>query len=480
MAKENQFEAKVPKLLRVLMVDDSEDDVLFTIRELKKGGYNPVYETVETADAMKKALQEKQWDIILCDYNMPKFSAPLAIALLKESNIDIPLIIISGAIDEETAVECMLLGAHDYLMKGKLSRLCPAIARELEEAKVRIQRKRDEETLKESENKYRLLADHVNDVIFVLDMNLNYTYISPSVKFLRGYEPDEVLKQQAIDTLTPASRDLAMKTLAEVMEPGISEHKDIPVVRTLQLEMKRKDGSTVWTEVNLSLIRDENQQPAGILGATRDITERKQAEEKLLLTLESLRKAFDATIQVLLSAIEVRDPYTAGHQLRVADLARSIATEMGLTREQIEGIRMAGSIHDIGKLSIPSEILSKPTKLTKIEFSLIQEHARIGYEILKNVKSPWPLAEIVYQHHERMDGSGYPRNLKGNEFLPEARIMAVADVVEAMASHRPYRPSLGIEAALEEIEKNKGILYDHDVADACLRLFREKKYFFAS
>jgi HD-GYP domain-containing protein (c-di-GMP phosphodiesterase class II) len=143
---------------------------------------------------------------------------------------------------------------------------------------------------------------------------------------------------------------------------------------------------------------------------------------------------------------------------------------------KIEGIRMAGSIHDIGKLSIPAEILSKPSKLTSIEFSLIKEHSRSGYEILKDVESPWPLAEIVYQHHERMDGSGYPRNLKGDEILMEARIMAVADVVETMASHRPYRPALGINVALEEIEKNRGILYDNTVADTCLKLFREKGY----
>jgi HD-GYP domain-containing protein (c-di-GMP phosphodiesterase class II) len=151
---------------------------------------------------------------------------------------------------------------------------------------------------------------------------------------------------------------------------------------------------------------------------------------------------------------------------------------MGLTQEKIEGIRMAGSIHDIGKLSIPAEILSKPTKLTEIEFSLIKQHSLSGYEMLKDVESPWPLAEIVHQHHERMNGSGYPRNLKGDEILLEARIMAVADVVEAMASHRPYRPTLGIEAALEEIEKNRGILYDNTVVDTCLRLFREKGYQF--
>jgi putative nucleotidyltransferase with HDIG domain len=213
-----------------------------------------------------------------------------------------------------------------------------------------------------------------------------------------------------------------------------------------------------------------------LLGISEDITERKQAEEELQQTLESLRKAVGTTVQVMVSAVESRDPYTSGHQLRSANLARAIATEMGLSPDKIEGIRMAGSIHDIGKLSIPAEILSKPTKLSDIEFSLIKEHSQKGYEMLKDVESPWPLAQIVYQHHERMDGSGYPRNKKGEEILMEARILAVADVVEAMASHRPYRPSLGINAALAEIEKNKGTFYDNTVVDACLRLFREKGF----
>jgi HD-GYP domain-containing protein (c-di-GMP phosphodiesterase class II) len=205
-------------------------------------------------------------------------------------------------------------------------------------------------------------------------------------------------------------------------------------------------------------------------------SEHKQVEEDLRYVLDSLRKAFGTTIQVIVSAVEARDPYTAGHQHRATALARSIATEMGLPIEKINSIRMAGSIHDIGKLSIPAEILSKPTRLSEFEVSLIKEHSRRGYEMLKDVESHWPLAQIVYQHHERMDGSGYPRNLKGGDILIEAHIMAVADVVESMASHRPYRPTLGIDAALKEIEKNKGILYDHTVADTCLRLFREKGY----
>jgi PAS domain S-box-containing protein len=202
---------------------------------------------------------------------------------------------------------------------------------------------------------------------------------------------------------------------------------------------------------------------------------RKKAEEQLQQTLERLKKAFSAIIQVMVSAVEMRDPYTSGHQQRSADLARAIAVEMGLPLETIEAISMAGPIHDIGKLSVPSELLSKPTTLSPIEFALIKEHAYGGYVVLKDVESPWPLAEIVYQHHERMDGSGYPRSLKGDEILMEARILAVADVVESMASHRPYRPSLGIAAALEEIE-TKHTLYDAMVVDACLRLFREKGY----
>ncbi|MFH1974663.1 MAG: HD domain-containing phosphohydrolase [Pseudomonadota bacterium] len=223
-------------------------------------------------------------------------------------------------------------------------------------------------------------------------------------------------------------------------------------------------------------IRDHNGKITAAIETLQDITERRLAEEQLKCTLESLRRSFGTTIQVMVSAVETRDPYTSGHQIRMANIARAIATEMELTQDQIEGIRMAGSIHDIGKLSIPAEILSKPGKLSKIEFSLIKEHARKGYEMLKDVESPWPLAQIVYQHHERMDGSGYPRNLKGDEILIEARIMTVADVVEAMSSHRPYRAGLGIEAALNEIEKNRGIFYDNTVADACLRIFREKGF----
>jgi PAS domain S-box-containing protein len=584
------------KPLRVLLVEDSEDDVLLTVRALKKGGYDPLHERVENAGAMRKALQEKTWDVILCDYQMPQFDGLAAISLLKKTGSDIPLIILSGAIGEETAVECMRLGAHDYIMKDKLARLVPAIERELREAESRSKRrqaeealkeseeryrsftdstsdmvflkddefkyimvnhaylefykcneaeilgktfldfmpekrvrdchasdiqvresnklvvtiehdekrivetrkypvrlkegkigvggivrditdrKRAEEALKESENKYRLIAENMTDVITIMDINLRFTFVSPSIMRLRGFTVEEVMDQSLEQIMTPESLQISAKVFEEEMQREASGTADPDRVRIIEVEEYRKDMTRVWVEVSLSYLRDADGRPIGILSLTRDITERKKAEKDLKETLESLRKALGTTTQVLVSAIEVRDPYTAGHQIRSTNLACAIATEMGLPQEKIEGIRMAGSIHDIGKLSIPAEILSKPTKLTGLEFSLIKEHSVKGYEMLKDVESPWPLAEIVYQHHERMDGSGYPRSLKGDAILMEARILAVADVVESMASHRPYRPALGINAALEEIEKNKGILYDNAVADACLRLFREKGF----
>ena len=189
-----------------------------------------------------------------------------------------------------------------------------------------------------------------------------------------------------------------------------------------------------------------------------------------------LRKSLEDSIQAIAATVEMRDPYTSGHQRRVADLAVALAKEMGLSEDRVHGLHLAGVVHDLGKISVPAEILSKPGKLTPIELQLIQGHAQAGYEILKDIDFPWPIATIVWQHHERLDGSGYPQKLKGADMLVESRIVAVADVVEAMGSHRPYRASLGIEVALQEIERGRGTKYDSAVADACLNLFREGHY----
>lgn len=215
-----------------------------------------------------------------------------------------------------------------------------------------------------------------------------------------------------------------------------------------------------------------------VLRERTNIRERNRAEEELRDSLKKLRTAMESIVEAMGLAIEKKDPYTSGHQKRVATLAGAIAKEMGLPQDQIDGVRMAAMIHDIGKNAIPGQILSKPAELTKLEMGMIKEHPQIGYDILKGIEFPWPVAQMVLQHHERIDGSGYPQGLLGDAIYLAAKILGVADVVEAMASHRPYRASLGLERAMDEISKNSGILYDPDVVDAGLRLFREKGFEF--
>jgi len=205
---------------------------------------------------------------------------------------------------------------------------------------------------------------------------------------------------------------------------------------------------------------------------------RRDLEQKVEERTAELQKTLEGTIFALTMTVEYRDPYTAGHQQRVSDLASAIAKEMGFSKDKIMGIRMAGVLHDIGKIAIPVEILSKPGRLSKTEFELIKNHSQVGYDILKSIKFPWPISQIVLQHHERIDGSGYPDGLLGKEMLIESKILGVADVVEAMASHRPYRPALGIDKALEEISNNKGKCYDAEAANACLKIFKEKEFEF--
>jgi putative two-component system response regulator len=202
----------------------------------------------------------------------------------------------------------------------------------------------------------------------------------------------------------------------------------------------------------------------------------RESEERLQITNENLLVALHGIIQAMGAVVETRDPYTAGHQRRVARLAGEIGRLSGMTEQAIEGLVLASAIHDIGKIGVPSEILSKPLKLSAVEFEIVKTHSKAGYEIIRNIEFPWPIAEIVYQHHEKINGSGYPRGLAGNDMLLESKVLVVADVVEAISSHRPYRPALGIDVALEELAANRGILYDPNAVDVCSMLFKEKKY----
>ena len=572
--------------LRVLIIEDLPTDAELCEREIRKAIPQSVFRRVETQKDYLANLESFRPDIILSDYRLPNFDGMTALKLALERVPETPFLIITGSMNEETAVACMKAGAWDYTIKEHIKSLGAAVTAALERKQTRQEYQRAEEGRRNSEMLFRKLFEDHAAVKLIIDpnngnivdanaaaanfygrsrehlkqMNIQDINTLPSERikeemekartekrihfefrhrradgsirdvevfsskievggkdFLHSIIHDITDRRQAEKALresegkyrsifenaqegiyrsTPEGRFvLANQAMARILgyespEELISSMSDIgrqiyvdpeerirtmkllekqPTVHSREVQFYKKDGSVVWVSRNMHTVCDDNGKLLFYEGIVTDITERKASVERL-------HRALGATVRAIATTVELRDPYTAGHQRRVADLARSIATGMRLDPDRIEGLRLAAIVHDLGKVSIPAEILSKPSKLSEIELALIKGHPQTGCEILKEVESSWPLAEIVCQHHERMDGSGYPRGLKGDEILMEARIMAVADVVESMASHRPYRPALGVDAALDELEKYKGVHYDADVVDACLTLFREKGY----
>lgn len=790
--------------LSVLIVEDSADDARLLVRHLQQAGHEVLHERVETAEALAAALERRNWDVVLSDYRLPDFDAGAALALLQESRRDIPFIVVSGAIREEAAVELMRRGANDYLMKSNLSRLAPVVLREIADAGERRERRRAETALRESEERFRAMADSAADAIVAADDDGLIRYFSRGAETVFGHAAAEVLGQPVTLLIPPQHQEAHRAGMRRYLDT----HESRIMGRVVELEGCRKDGSLFPIEIALSaagvggrtqftaVIRDitarkameaelqrrieENERaraallslledqreaaaqirrlytayavlsqtneaivrlgnrdalferichicadtggylgawiglideatarlapsvsagnlgdylsgigisldpavPEGrgpsavalregrpyycndfladpatapwheaarqaairasaalpltrrnfvvgtlnlyaaetgafdaqtcalleemakdvsfalenfdrealrrqaeesvrereilfrsvveqniaaifmldggrfvfanpraceilgyatgeldgrevmpliaeedraevaemlravlagevesvernltglrkdggtvdigaratrahlenkpvILGVAQDIGERKKAQEEIERYTHRLEHAMMATVEAVSAMVELRDPYTSGHERRVGELAAAIGEELGLPEATVTGLRMTGYVHDIGKISVPAEILSKPGRLTELEYEIIKNHARSGYDILKGVEFPWPLPEVILQHHERLDGSGYPQHLKGEAIILEARILAVADVVESMASHRPYRPALGIDKALEEIAQNSGRFYDPQVAAVCLRLFRDKGY----
>ena len=317
-----------------------------------------------------------------------------------------------------------------------------------------------------------LLLKSLKNFYFIYSCNRNgeVTYVSSSVANVLGYSKEEFLH------LIQNSGQYF--SLCEKYEVPSEQSLNGDQVESYEIQIPHKNGNPCWLEVSEFPMCDENGDIEGVECIFHNISDRKRAELGLQTSVEKLRKALAGTIQAMALTVETRDAYTAGHQRRVTNLARSIAQTMGLTEDEVDGIRMAGVIHDLGKISVPAEILSKPGKLSPLEFSLIKTHPQTGYDILKGIDFQWPIAQIVLQHHERLNGSGYPQGIMGDEIMQEARILAVSDVVEAMSSHRPYRATLGIDAALDEVTKNKDILYDSVVVDATVDLFTKKDFQF--
>jgi PAS domain S-box-containing protein/putative nucleotidyltransferase with HDIG domain len=625
--------------IRILMLEDVPSDAELEKIELQDAGLAFTSLRVDTREAFEQALDEFKPDIILADYRLPAYNGREALEYTCRTHPQIPVIMVTGALGDEAAVELLKMGARDYVLKGNLARLASAIKRALSE-EISIRNR------KLAEEKYLAVFNEAMDGIVLIDCaTWQVVDCNPEFEKQTGRILAQLKEIKVWEILPPEQHELYRQTLLEIQKTGSGRESNftmqkpgseiVPIefsakllniqqqsviqsvtrdiserlqaeyvlrranraLKTLSagnLELVRAasedellrevtkvivekggyhlavvdyaedylektitpmawfgtDESRYWAE-NISwadteygqlpvakairsgttqICRDIASDPAfkpwrdaalahgyvsnialplsgggrtfGGLSIYASEAEAFDDEEVLMLeelandlaygiiTLRArveheqhatiLRQSLEQSIQIIADTVEARDPYTAGHQRRVGELAVAIAREMGLPEEQINGIHLAAIIHDLGKIHIPAEILSKPGKLSAIEYMFIKTHPQAGYDILKDVKFPWPIADIIFQHHERLDGSGYPQGLKSDQILLESKIIGVADVVEAMLSHRPYRPALRSEAAMDEIKRGRGSAYDPVIVDICLRLLIDKGFQFSS
>jgi len=634
------------KPIHVLLVEDDENDAILLIHELKKGEFDPDWKRVQSAAEMRAALEDSTWDATISDFKLPSFSATDALTLARETGRDMPFILVSGTIGEETAVKLMRAGAHDYVSKEHLNRLPEALRRELDEAQGRAERRMAQEALRASEERYRMLAENMSDIVWLVDLNLNIQYLSPSVIRLRGYTLEETLKLPLEKHLTPDSLKRAMMVYQEFKQIAQDQSIDSLFPFTIELEFYRKDGTTFWSENTITLIRDANGQPSGLLGSGRDISQRKQVEEALqanqqmlnqqlnqlrvlhdidlaitsysdmyktmdiildktvqtegidaaalflpegnskdfvltrqsgipdgvlqtyvlhgedllnrarpigrngvwiladehqrdqlfqqlapqfkscsALTLQSkgqtigmllilsrqagvfndqlqdfldslsmqatiaienaslfaqmqvanqdLVTAYEATIAGWSKALELRDEETRGHSERVMQMACRLAALFNIRGDAYLNFRRGVFLHDIGKMGIPDSILLKPGPLNEREWEIMRRHPEYAMRLLSEIPYLRPALDIPYCHHERWDGSGYPRGLKGEEIPLAARIFAVVDVWDALRSDRPYRPAWQEKDIVNYLKENAGKTLDPEVVRVFLQLIKE-------
>jgi PAS domain S-box-containing protein len=455
--------------VRILIVDDDRafgKMIESVIRKLT--GFDCSF--VESAKEALKFMEEKAVDVVISDIKMPDMTGIELMEIIKWK-YDSDVIMITGYHEDFTYEDAVNKGANDFIGKPvRPTELILRLKRVLRERAVSYKRKQAEDALIRSEKKYYDIFNRAFEGIFQLNREGRFIAINQALANMLGYKsPDEMMA-----IVTDISKQIYINT--EDRAALLKIVRRFGFTTKFEARLKKRDGSDIWGSINIHAVKDDDGRILYHEGNVEDVTQLKLAEKERETSIKRLQKALEAIVRALAVAAEMRDPYTAGHQRKVANLACAIAKEMGLTADQIDGLKMASTIHDLGKISVPTELLSMPRKLTEIEFSLIKTHAQYGYDILKDIEFPWPIAKVILEHHERMDGSGYPNGLTGDKLLMESRIIAVADVVDAIASHRPYRPGFGIHEALDEISAKKGILYDADVVDACLKLFRESGY----
>ncbi|KKN40269.1 hypothetical protein LCGC14_0735140 [marine sediment metagenome] len=448
---------------QILVVEDERvtaEDIKMSLQRL---AYSVSGTAVSGEEAVKKA-EEMHPDLVLMDIVLKGEMDGIEAASAISSRFDIPVVYLTAHADKKTLARAKITEPFGYILK-------PFDDKDLQiNIEMALYKHKMGNMLMESEERYRSVVENAHDAIYIITQD-TLQYANPGFEKLTGWKKKELCSKKFNFWNIIHPDDLKV-----IKERKKGKKRGIEVPLGKEFRIIAKDGTEKIVEANTAKIGKKGEvKEVGIL---RDITRRKKAEEELIKSYERLQKSFEGTINALVSALEKRDPYAVGHQRRVTKLACALAREMDLSKNQIDGLRLAGPVHDVGKLRIPTEILIKPHPLSPFEFVIVKMHPQIGYEILKPIEFPYPVAQIVLQHHERIDGSGYPAGLKGAEILLEARIMGVADVVEAMSSYRLFRPTLGVGMALEEIIKDKGILYDSDVVDACLILFYEKRFDF--
>jgi len=448
----------------ILIVDDQRFN-----RQMIAGALNPEeYDVLEAEDGRQAVdiFFKKSPDIVLMDAVMPNMTGFEACRLMRAAEKDqkttTPILMITALGDTDSINEGFAAGVNDFIQKPINLEI---LRRRLE---IMIKEKKCSEEVRRSEERFRLLAENAQDFIVIIQLEpLSYEYISPVVETITGYRTDEFYSDPWLFHKTINHKDsFKLNTIlsGQISEPQVFE-----------MRLMHKLGHRVVVECHAVPVK-ANKRVIGIQIIARDITERKKDEVRR--QIELTKRVLFETVRALSTTIETRDPYTSGHQYRVAKLAVAIAKEMELDLQSIESIETAALLHDLGKITVPAEYLSKPGKLSVTEFDIIKNHPLVGYEILQPVEFEGPIAQIVYQHHERNDGSGYPLGLKADEILMEAKVIAVADTVEAMAIHRPYRPALGFEVAMEEIKNHHGKYYDPIVSQACLDANRKGNLLF--
>ncbi len=445
----------------ILIVEDEKiiaEDISKTLTKFK---YN-VSDIVTSGEKAIQNAKENRPDMILMDIMIDGKINGLEAAKQIYREFSIPIIFLTAYANENFLKQASKAAPFGYLIK-------PFEDRELRSTiEMAFYKSKMEIALRKNRNFLWKVIDTVPNNIFVKDKNGKYLMANNSVAELYNTTPKKMIGKTDLELISKSK--IKDEDLEYLIRDDINVINGKKKILVPEESLTLDDGKKIWFQTT-KVPLDSPDVPEVLLGVHVDITALKNSFHRLQELMEEI-------VNGLVLAVEKRDPYTAGHQRRVSLLANAIAAKMGLEKNRADGLRIAAIVHDIGKINVPAEILSKPGKLSNAEFELIRIHPQAGFEILSTINFPWPVAKIVLQHHEKVDGSGYPNGLKGDEIYLEARIIAVADLVEAFVSHRPYRPALGIDYALKEINLQKGILFDKDVVEACLELFNNNEFSF--